>query len=124
MPAGNDMTPHTTQGSLCPDAYVEAAKRTAGGLTRYEGAAALSGVVKQGAEPRAVRDALSLPDGFQAQENRAYDADYRVRRKQSLLLSQFSVCSLTPIQEPRQRPRTLVSQSGRVCGVTQILVVW
>jgi len=70
------------QGSQCPDAYVEAATKAAGGLARYEGGAALSGVVKQGAEPRGVRDALSLPEGFQAQENRAYDADFRVWREQ------------------------------------------
>ena len=69
------------QGSRCPDAYVEAAKRAAGGLARYEAAAALSGIAAQGAETRAVRDALSLPGGFQAQENRAYDSDYRVSRQ-------------------------------------------
>ena len=81
--AGGNVLPHASQGSQCPDAYVEAAKKVAGGLARYEGAAALSGVTAQGAESRAVRDALSLPDGFQAQENRAYDADFRVRRAQS-----------------------------------------
>ena len=65
---------------MCPDAYVEAAKRAAGGLARYENAAALGGVVAQGAEPRDLRDPLSLPEGFEAQENRAYDADYAVRQ--------------------------------------------
>ena len=67
-----------SQGSQCPEAYVEAAKKAAGGLARYENAAALSGVMQQGAEPQAVRGALSLPEGFQAAENRAYDADYTV----------------------------------------------
>ncbi len=67
------------QGNRCPEAYVEAAKRAADGLARYENAAALSSIVAQGAEPPGLRDALSLPEGFGAQENRAYDADYAVR---------------------------------------------
>ncbi len=78
---GDDLLLRLSQGSQCPDAYVEAAKKAAGGLARYEGAGKLSGVVAQGAESQAVRDALSLPESFQAQENSAYDADFRVRRE-------------------------------------------
>ena len=59
---------------------MEAANRVAAALARFEGAAALSGFVQQGAEPRTVRDALSMSEGFQAAEIHAYDADYTVRR--------------------------------------------
>ena len=83
------------QGSQCPEAYVEPAQRAADGLTRYENAAALGGVVAQGTEPPELRDALSLPEGFQAQENPAYDSDFAVRLELRLWGERLATVLLT-----------------------------